>query len=329
MLPIAVVAIVLAIAPQLYDNMAFLTTMVTYVILAEGVNIIYGYTGYLPFGYVGLFGAGAYASSLAISYWHVSGIVAIVIGGVLAMLIGLLLTPLLRLSGAYFALATLAASQTLYYIITNESWTYGQSGMALPQLFTADQMYTVAVVIAVIAVMLVVYVRESHFGLSLRAIRSDSVSASMAGVNVVRERTIAWLISAMLAGLAGAVWAIMTAAFYATSPFDLTVSLYALVFALFGGVRTVLGPVFGAIVLYSVYQYIGISNPQYFELVYGLLIVLLVLFLPGGLSSLSGYVMKRRTWPHLKFGQPRGRVDPVLKVSEPAQAPSGAGELGQ
>jgi hypothetical protein len=107
---------------------------------------------------------------------------------------------------------------------------------------------------------------------------------------------VAWFISAALAGLAGAVWAIMTAAFYAESPFALTISVYAIVFALFGGVRTVLGPVFGAVVLYSLYQYIGISNPQYFELVYGVLIVALVLFLPGGLSSLVGHPGNRPSW---------------------------------
>lgn len=315
---------VLLVAPQLYDNMAFLTTMVVYVILAEGVNLIYGYTGYLPFGYVGFFGAGAYGSSLAISYWHVSGIPAIVLGGMLAALIGLVLSPLLRLSGAYFALATLAASQALYYVVVNESWTFGESGMSLPPLFTADQLYTIAGVVAGLALVVVVFVRESHFGLALRGIRADRVSAAMAGVDVVRTRTIAWLVSATLAGLAGAVWAIMTSAFYAETPFDLTVSVYAIVFALFGGVRTVLGPLVGTVVLYSLYQYIGVSNPQDFELVYGLLIVVLVLFLPGGLSSLVGLATRRPAWARRLLGPGRGK----RALEAPGHLPGPAGEAG-
>lgn len=307
LIPVVVALALFLVAPRLYDNLSFLTTMAIYAILAEGVNVIYGFTGYLPFGYVGFFGAGAYGASLAISYWHVSGILALLFGAVLSALIGLILSPLLRLSGAYFALATLAASQTLYYIVANESWTFGESGMSLRQVLTVDQIYTIAVVIVMVSVAIVVYIRDSHFGLSLRAIQSDRVSAAMAGVNVVRTRTLAWLISATLAGLAGALWAIMTSAFYAESPFDLTVSIYAIVFALFGGVRSVLGPIFGTVVLYSLYQYIGVSNPQQFELVYGLLIVVLVLFLPGGLSSIVSYA--RRRFVSHPFGRLGGRGD--------------------
>ncbi len=308
--PIVLAPTLLGFAPHLYNNLSFLTTMVVYVVLAEGVNVLYGYTGYLPFGYVGFFGAGAYGAALSISYWHVSGFAALAIGGLAAALIGLVLSPLLRLSGAYFALATLAASQVIYYIVANEPWTYGESGTSLPEIFNANQAYFVALGIMTLAIAVTVFIRESHFGLSLRAIRSDPVSAAMAGINVVKARTLAWFISAALAGLAGAIWAIMTAAFYAESPFDLTISVYAIVFALFGGVRTVLGPVVGAVVLYTLYQYIGISNPQYFELVYGVLIILLVLFLPGGLSSLIGHSGNRPRW--LRFVTSRVNRAPEL-----------------
>ncbi|MGC8498278.1 MAG: branched-chain amino acid ABC transporter permease [Acidimicrobiales bacterium] len=296
LVPLVIVAAVLAAGPSLYNNLDFLTTLAIYVLLAQGVNIVYGFTGYLPFGFVGFFGAGIYGSSLAIVYWHVGGYAAIGLGALTSVVAALILSPLLRLSGAYFALATLAASQALYFIVANESWTFGESGMSLPLLFSSTTLYVVAVVAVVVALIVVLYVRDSHFGLSLRAIRSDAVSAAMAGVNVVRTRTIAWLVSAALAGIAGALWAMMTSAFYAETPFDLTISVYAIVFALFGGVRTVVGPVVGTVVLYSLYQYIGISNPQYFELIYGLLIVVLVLFLPGGLSSLVGGRGDRPAW---------------------------------
>lgn len=290
------IPVVLGFAPHFYGNFAFLTTLAVYVVLAEGVNVLYGFTGYLPFGYVGFFGAGAYGTALSITYWHVPGVSALVIGSLAAVGIGLVLSPLLRLSGAYFALATLAASQVMFNLVVNEQWTLGESGTSLPEIFSPRGTYTVSLIIMALAIGVVLYVRESRFGLSLRAIRSDPVSAAMAGVNVVRARAIAWFISAALAGLAGGIWAIMTAAFYADSPFSLSISVYAIVFALFGGVRTVLGPVIGAVVLYSLYQYLGVSNPQYFELVYGVLIVVLVLFLPGGLSSLVGGGGRNRAW---------------------------------
>jgi branched-chain amino acid transport system permease protein len=293
---IVVVPLLLGFVPHLYNNMAFLTTMIVYVVLAQGVNVLYGFTGYLPFGYVGFFGAGAYGAAWSISYWHVPGVASLLIGAAAAVVIGVILSPLLRLSGAYFALATLAASQVLYYYVANEPWTFGESGTSLPEIFSSYGTYYVALVVMAVSIAVIVFVRDSHFGLSLRAIRSDPVSAAMAGINVVQARTLAWIISAALAGAAGAVWAIMTSAFYAQGPFDVTISLFAIIFALFGGVRTVLGPVIGAIVLYSLYQYIGVSNPQYFQLVYGVLIVVLVLFLPGGLSSLVGRRGQRPKW---------------------------------
>ena len=108
----------------------------------------------------------------------------------------------------------------------------------------------------------------------------------MAGINVVRERIIAWLISALIAGLAGSVFAWYVSVFYPETVFGSEFSIFAIVFALFGGPATVLGPLLGVIILYGIYNAIGITTPQYFQLIYGLLIMGLVLFLPNGLASL-------------------------------------------
>jgi branched-chain amino acid transport system permease protein len=112
----------------------------------------------------------------------------------------------------------------------------------------------------------------------------------MAGIDIVRSRLIVWLVSAAVAGLAGGCYAWNLSVFYPEAVFSLQISVFAIVFALFGGVGTVVGPIAGAIVLYTLYNAIGISLPQYFELIYGLLIVLLTLFLPDGVLSL----IKRR-----------------------------------
>ena len=116
--------------------------------------------------------------------------------------------------------------------------------------------------------------------------KQDPTSAAMAGIDVVRERLIVWLVSALVAGLAGGVYAWNLSVFYPDAVFTLQISVFAIVFALFGGVGTVIGPIVGAAVLYTLYSAIGISSPQYFQLIYGALIVLLVLFLPGGILSL-------------------------------------------
>ena len=283
------------VAQFFYSNQLLLLTMMVYVALAQGLNVIFGFTGYLPFGYVGFFGAGAYGTALSVTFWHVPAEVGVLCGGLAGVVVGMLLSPLLRLSGAYFAIASLAAAEALYYLISNpqlSAVTNGPYGVNLASVYNSGAAYGTGVVLVAVAMLCIVWVRRSHFGLSLRAIRADPLSARMAGVHVVRARTYAWLISAALAGLAGGVYAWAVSVFYPDAVFALSISVFAIVFALFGGVGTVLGPLLGTIILYSVYNGIGISQPQYFQLIYGVLIVLIVLFLPDGLLSVR---LRRRS----------------------------------
>src|ERR1700732_1167388 len=104
LVPVMVVAIA---APFGYSNQLLLFNFVVFLALAQGVNIIFGFTGYLPFGYVGFFGTGAYGFSLCVMHLHAPPLWALAAGALAAMLLALALTPLLRLSGAYFAIANL------------------------------------------------------------------------------------------------------------------------------------------------------------------------------------------------------------------------------
>ncbi|MDA8393268.1 MAG: branched-chain amino acid ABC transporter permease [Actinomycetota bacterium] len=294
---VAIPVALFAVAPKLYPNLLFLVTMMVYVVLAQGVNVIYGFTGYLPFGYVGFFGVGAYASSLAILDTGVPAPVGVVVGAAGAVLLGLLLSPLLRLSGAYFAIATLAAALAVESVISNPSLagiTKGPYGIDLGSVYNARADYVAGLVMVGLSMAVVVYLRRSRFGLALRAIRNDPVSAAAAGVDVVKERMLAWLISSALAGAAGAVFAWGVSVFYPTAVFGISTSVFAIVFALFGGVGTAWGPLVGTAVLFGLYQAIGVSDPQYAQGIYGLLIVALVLFVPGGLAGVARSIRRRR-----------------------------------
>ncbi len=210
-----------------------------------------------------------------------------------AAVLALLLSPLLRLSGAYFAIANLAASLALYQVVSNPNLTditNGPYGISLSGVYQPVLSYGIAVAIMTATLGVGVYLRNSRFGLALQAIREDPVSAAMAGVDVVRFRTLAWLVAAIVAGLIGGDFAWYVSVFYPDTVFSPEFSIFAIVFALFGGVATVTGPILGVLILYGIYNAIGISTPQYFQLIYGLLIMLLVLFLPNGLVSL----LKRR-----------------------------------
>lgn len=292
---VAVVPLVLAavLLPKVYGNQLLLFNFVVFLTLAQGVNVIYGFTGYLPFGYVGFFGAGAYGFSLCVMHAHLPPVAALAAGMLAAAVLALLLSPLLRLSGAYFAIANLAASLALYQVVSNPNLTditKGPYGISLSGVYQPALSYGIAVAIMTATLGVGVYLRNSRFGLALQAIREDPVSAAMAGVDVVRFRTLAWLVAAIVAGLIGGDFAWYVSVFYPDTVFSPEFSIFAIVFALFGGVATVSGPILGVLILYGIYNAIGISTPQYFQLIYGLLIMLLVLFLPNGLVSL----LKRR-----------------------------------
>ena len=281
-----------AILPIIYSNHLLLFNFMIFIMLAQGVNVIYGFTGYLPFGYVGFFGAGAYGFSLMIIHLHAPPLLALSVGAGAAVTLGLFLTPLFRLSGAYFSIANLAAALAVYQVVSNpnlESITKGPYGVSLSDVFDPTFAYGTALAMLAATLGLVIYLRNSHFGMALQAIREDSISAGMAGINVVRERIIAWLLSALIAGLAGGVFAWYVSVFYPETVFSGEFTIFAIVFALFGGNATVTGPILGVVILYGIYNTVGISTPQYFQLIYGALIMALVLFLPNGLVSLLRY----------------------------------------
>ena len=280
---------VFAVLPLVYDNGVLLLNFVVFLVLAQGLNLTYGFSGYLPFGYVGFFGAGAYGFSMLVTLAGVPPVPAVAGGGVAALLVGLLLTPLLRLQGAYFGLASLAASEALLHLVGNpnlQGLTGGPYGVKLPTPYAPGLTYGLALGVLAGVMGLVAWLRHSRFGLRLQAARDNPLAASMAGIDIVRGRLVVWLASALAAGLIGAVFAWRASTFFPEAVFDINFSIFAIVFTLFGGAGTLGGPVLGVLLLYGLYNAIGVSAPQYFQLTYGLLIMLLVLFFPEGLAAI-------------------------------------------
>jgi branched-chain amino acid transport system permease protein len=283
------IILVLAILPGVYSNHLMLFNFVVFMMLAQGVNVIFGFTGYLPFGYVGFFGAGAYGFSLMVMHLAAPPLAALLVGVVAALVLALVLTPLFRLSGAYFAIANLAAALAVLQIVSNpalQAITNGPYGISLSGVLDPTFAYATALGGLAATLLVVIWLCSSRFGMALKAIRDDPVSAAMAGIDVVRARVIAWLLSGAIAGFAGGVFAWYVSVFYPETVFSGDFTVFAIVFALFGGTATVVGPILGVVVLYGIYNAVGITTPQYFQLIYGVLIMGIVLFLPEGLVSL-------------------------------------------
>ncbi|GAC1338354.1 MAG: branched-chain amino acid ABC transporter permease [Acetobacteraceae bacterium] len=288
--------LMLGVMPLLYNNGVLLLNFVVFLVLAQGLNLTYGFSGYLPFGYVGFFGAGAYGFSMLVLLLGTPPLLAVLGGGVAALLVGLLLSPLLRLQGAYFGLASLAASEALLHLVGNpglQDVTGGPYGVRLPTPYAPELTYSLALLVLALTTLLIAWLRHSRFGLRLQAARDNPLAAEMAGIDIVRGRLLVWLASALAAGLIGAVFAWRASTFFPEAVFDLNFSIFAIVFTLFGGAGTLAGPIIGVLLLYGLYNVIGVSAPQYFQLIFGLLIMLLVLFFPKGLAALPRLLRPR------------------------------------
>ncbi|MGI4946245.1 MAG: branched-chain amino acid ABC transporter permease [Janthinobacterium lividum] len=289
LLVVAPLVAVFALLPLAYDNGLLLLNFVVFLVLAQGLNLTYGFSGYLPFGYVGFFGAGAYGFAMLVKLAGLPPLLAVAGGGLAALLVGLLLAPLLRLQGAYFGLASLAASEALLHLVANpnlEPATGGPYGVRIEAAYAPGLTYGLALGVLALTMALVAWLRHSRFGLQLQAARDNPVAAAMAGIDIVRGRLVVWLASALAAGSIGAVFAWRASTFFPEAVFDLNFSIFAIVFTLFGGAGTLVGPVLGVLLLYGFYNIIGVSAPQYFQLAFGLLIMVLVLFFPQGLAAI-------------------------------------------
>lgn len=293
---ISIVMIALAFGgPEIYSNKAFFFNLIIITIVALGLNLIYGLTGYLPFGYMVFFGMGAYGvyigMRIGLAPWE-----AFAFGFVLNLIVALVLLPLFRLKSHYFAIATLAAFEGMYYLIQSpdlSKYTNGALGASLVTIYNPNLTYIISIIFLVFVIFLTAFIKSSSFGLSLRAIKDSVISAYLDGVNVPVTRGLAWIISALIASIAGTLYGWYSSFFYPETVFTLTLGVYIIAFVLFGGLGTILGPIIGTAILYSIYQYFSISYTYYVQLFFGILLIILILFLPGGIAQVIRKYIKK------------------------------------
>lgn len=284
------IIVLFAIGPIMYHNQFFFFLLAVLLIATNSLNIVYGFTGYLPFGFAVFIAFGAYLTAMSINLLHLSVMISVLIGGFSSVGLSLLFTPLLKLSGAYFAIANLATFETVYYIMSNLSltkWTGGPYGIAPRAPYTPTVDYVTIIAIAVLSSLVILYIRHSNFGLALRAMNDDRASVALSGVNAPRFRTYAWVISTFLVGTAGGLYGIYLGFYYPSGIFDLTqFSVMVIIYLIFGGRGSYLGPLIGTVVLFVVYWEVTLIYPNLSLLVFGVLVILLILFLPDGVVSL-------------------------------------------
>lgn len=270
-------------------------TLLMFVGLASSLNILMGYTGYVSFGHIVFFGLGGYTGFYLISQQGWSLYPAALAGGLLAAaLAGLLGLAILRLRGAYFALATIGINEAARAFVNNFGPFGGPTGLftnfSVYQAYggPAQALWTTFILmwLVTLVILAVSYaVKRSRFGLGLMAIREDEDAALILGVNAPRAKTLAFVISAFFPGIIGTLFLFKNGNVEPGDAFRLQMSIETLVMIMLGGQGAVLGPVLGAAAYQQLRTYL-LTSPLFKNLhlaFAGLALLLIVLFIPAGL----------------------------------------------
>jgi branched-chain amino acid transport system permease protein len=304
-------AVVLALVPLVAAPFQTITVCygLVFAIAALGLDILLGYTGLLSFGHSAYFGMGAYVTALLVKYLGWTSMEAFVVAGIAgsALVAGLFGIVCVRYTRIFFGILTLALSQVLWSLALKLFWvTGGTDGLRVPtpQLFfgtlapSADKVeflayryYYYVLILFTLSVAVMWVIVHSPFGKALQAIRDNETRAEFVGVQVRKYRWIAFVVSGAFTGLAGTLWVPLNGL---TTPDILywPFSGRIVFFVVLGGFRTFWGPIVGAIA-YNYLETYAVGFTVYWQLVLGIVLVLLVLTLPQGLAGAVEAVARR------------------------------------
>lgn len=275
--------------------------MLMFMTLAMSWDVV-ARTGQLSLAHGAFFGLGAYGVAIAFKTWSVPTLPAIVLATLACAAIALGLGVVtLRLRGIYFAIATLAFAQVWQTVLLQvPDISGGTVGISMPPLFDGDRIasYYLAVVIFAVALALSLAVRWTSWHYAVSAIRANETVARVVGLDVVRVKVALFTASATLAALAGAFYTPFITHIDPFDAFSVDRSVASLVFPIFGGLYTSAGPVIGTIVLRSLEEYLRVTPPwkDGYQVLYGLVIVVAVLFMPRGVLGLGARYAGRWPW---------------------------------
>jgi len=263
-----------------------------YAIFAASWDLLSGFTGQINFGHALFFGVAAYTAAILNLNLGLAPWATIPLGAVAAVLAGLVVgIPCLRLRGTYLAFATLAFPLILVGVVyAIPSVTHGELGIYGIASLSASRITSYYIVIpSMLALGFIMWkISDSKTGLIFHAIREDEVTARASGINTTRYKLLAFCLSGLFAGIAGGLYAHFVKA-AAPSTLELLLSFQAIIWAVFGGMATIYGPIAGVLILYPLTEYVLI---KYFAvptearlLITGVIVLLVLLFMPQGLTT--------------------------------------------
>ena len=292
---IAVFTISFPFVFSMYQTTIMLTALI-YIMCGLGLNIVVGLAGLLDLGYVAFYAVGAYSYALLNYHFGVSFWFALPIGAGIGFCFGLLLGyPVLRLRGDYLAIVTLGFGEIVRLILENwNEFSFGPSGIAnIPRpgffgiqfsLHSATiYIYFVMVALVIFTIFVVTRLQNSRLGRAWIALREDEVACQAMGIDKTKTKLTAFALGATWAGMAGVLFAAKTT-FINPASFTLWESIFFLCVVVLGGMGSVTGVIFGALVLVLLPEYLRVFS-EYRILIFGAVLVIMMVFRPGGIIT--------------------------------------------
>ena len=261
-------------------------TCLMYVALATSWTLFCGTTRYLSLATAAFFGLGAYTGALFIESWGWLGVIAggAAVAAVVAVVMG---SAVLHLRGTYFAVLTFGMTELIRHAITYwEKQVTGTVGRVLTVVPERDTIYLTVLALAVLAVAVSIVVRRTRFGLAMMGIGADEQRAQTLGVNTRLVKIGGFALTAAFAGAVGAAMSVRWTYIDPATVFNPFIGFQTVLIALIGGVATLWGPLIAAVVFSLLAETLRLQAPQAYLMALGLLLILSVLYLPGGLASL-------------------------------------------
>jgi branched-chain amino acid transport system permease protein len=303
--PAALVGLAVAILagvlwPLIFQPSVYTLNLVTltylFVVTALAWNWLGGYLGQVSFGHAAMFGVGGFVSARLLLAVHVPFVVAWIVGGIVAAAYALVWGhPTLRLRGPYFSIATIGVGEATRLVLTYwEGLTGGSSGLSLPIVAgLKQQLYWWGLGLLAVALAASYALRKSSLGLGLLAIKADVDAAADVGISATFYQDVVLALSGFAVGVAGAFYASYFSYIEPGDMFGFDRSISFVLMAVIGGVGTILGPALGAVVFVLLRQFLIASYPQLYLGIYGILLIIVILFEPLGLSGLFFRVLAR------------------------------------
>ncbi len=310
--PLLVILSILLLLPLIVRNVNFQHVMLMTLIFAglgEAWNIITGFAGQTSFGHAAFFGIGAYTSTVLFYKFGVSPWLGMILGAVFAGIVAFLVSyPCFRLKGHYFAVATLAVAEIIKQLFVSWDYVEGATGISIPVVpdsFWAMQFHRskipyvlIAYGLFVLTLFVAISIERNRMGYYLKAIRESHEAAEALGINTARYKLLAMIVSSMLTAVFGTLYAQYILYIDPFMVFGLETSMKIVLLTVLGGLGNIYGPIVGAAILIPLSEYtrayLGGTGKGIDLMIYGVLIMVIVIFEPRGVLGLLRIRKRRR-----------------------------------